>query len=112
MRVLVIEDEYYIADDIRRSLSAAGATVVALVGTLDSAREAVGRGDYDCAILDLNLHGDSAVELVERLVALERPFVIGTGYSGSVVPEHLHQYPRLRKPFETDKLIEALKARA
>ena len=33
-RVLLVEDEYYIADDLRRTLHAAGATVIGPAPTL------------------------------------------------------------------------------
>ena len=54
-RVLVVEDEYYIADDMRRMLSAAGATVVGPCASLSKAEAAVDEGDFDCAVIDLNL---------------------------------------------------------
>ena len=112
IRVLIVEDEYYVADDIRRALSAAGATVIGPIGNLSSAQAAVEAGGFDWAIMDLNLGGESAVDLIDQLVVAGRPFVIGTGYSESSVPQRLHQYPRLRKPFDPQQLIDILKGLA
>ena len=72
-RVLLVEDEYYIADDLRRTLDSAGATVVGPCSTLARARQAVDEGAFDCAVIDLNLHGESAVSLAERLIELGSP---------------------------------------
>ena len=60
-QVLLVEDEYYIADDLRRTLDAAGATVVGPCSTLFKAQEAVEKGAFDCAVIDLNRDGESAV---------------------------------------------------
>ena len=109
VRVLVIEDEYYIADDIRRALVGEGATIIGPIGNLSSAQEAIEAGGFDWAIMDLNLHGESAVDLIDQLIVMGRRFVVGTGYSGSSVPQRLHQYPRLRKPFDPQQLIDIMK---
>ena len=104
-RVLIVEDEYYIADDLRRELSAAGATVVGPVSTLENAREAVDLGDFDCAVIDLNLHGESAVPIAEWLLKQGKSFVITTGYGSDVVPDELKGVPRIEKPYDPPALL-------
>lgn len=105
-RVLVVEDEYYIADDLRRALNAAGAQVVGPYSTLDKARVAIDEGAFDCAVIDLNLHGETGVLLADQLTALGKPFAIATGYGSSAVPERLRHVPRIEKPFDPPALIE------
>src|SRR5690242_12211001 len=52
-RVLLVEDEYYIADDLRRTLRAVGATVVGPAPTLSIAMDLFDEGNLDCAVIDL-----------------------------------------------------------
>jgi DNA-binding NtrC family response regulator len=104
-RVLLVEDEYYIADDVQRILTAAGATIVGPCSTVSLAREAVDRGEFDCAVLDLNLHGESAQPIAERLLAEGRSFAIATGYGSPAVPPHLKDVPRIEKPFDASALL-------
>ena len=104
-RVLVVEDEYYIADDLRRELIAAGARVVGPVSTVPAAFEAIDRGEFDCAVIDLNLHGVSAVSVANRLIEEGKSFAIATGYGSDVVPDRLKGVPRIEKPFDPPALL-------
>ena len=107
-RVLVIEDEYYIADDLRRMLNNAGAVVVGPVPTVRAAHAAVDEGGFDFAVLDLNLHDQSALPIAERLVEQGKSFVIATGYDSGVIPDRLDRIPRLEKPFDAPELLQLL----
>lgn len=104
-RLLLVEDEYYIADDLKRTLAAAGAEVIGPFGTVDKAREAILAGGFDGAVVDLNLRGETAVPIADRLVELGVPFAIATGYGPSALPERLQSVPRIEKPFQTSLLV-------
>jgi DNA-binding NtrC family response regulator len=104
-RVLLVEDEYYIADDIRRTLIAAGAEVVGPFSTVAKAQAAVDDGAFDCAVIDLNLHGESAVPLAERLTRQGKSFAIATGYGSPAVPDGLKAVSRIEKPFDPPALL-------
>lgn len=104
-RVLLVEDEYYIADDVRRVLEEAGAKIVGPISTLASALNAVEGDNFDCAIIDLNLHEASAVPVVDRLVERGKPFAIATGYGGLALPDRLKDAPRIEKPFDPPALL-------
>lgn len=108
-RVLLIEDEYLIADDLRHLLSKAGAQVVGPCATLEKATAAVDEGAFDCAILDINLKGKSALPLAERLLAERRSFAIATGYGGNAIPDDLKQVPRIEKPFDPPALLDLIR---
>jgi len=110
-RVLLIEDEYYIADDVRRILAAAGAEIVGPVATVAAANSAIDEGAFDCVVLDLNLQGESAVPVGDRLIAENRVFAIATGYGSPAVPDRLKVAPRIEKPYDPEvllKLVERL----
>lgn len=107
-RVLVVEDEYYIADDVRRVLAGAGAEVVGPFSTLENAIAAVDQGAFDCAVIDLNLHGNSAIPIAEQLARNGKSFAFATGYGSDAVPEPFKQVPRLEKPFDPPALIQLI----
>jgi DNA-binding NtrC family response regulator len=104
-RVLLVEDEYYIADDLRRTLRGAGATVVGPASTLSLAMDLLDEGNFDCAVIDLNLQGESGLPLAERLMEQRRSFAIATGYGSPAIPERLRDVPRLEKPFDPPALL-------
>lgn len=105
-RILLIEDEYYIADDLRRTLKNAGAEVVGPFSTVAQAGDALDRGDFDCAVIDLNLHGESAIPIADRLLADGRRFAIATGYGSAAVPDRLSGVPRIERPFDPSALLQ------
>jgi DNA-binding NtrC family response regulator len=107
-RVLVVEDEYFIADDVRRILSAAGAEIVGPVATVASAQQAIDRANFDCVVLDLNLQGESAIPVADRLVADGHVFAIATGYGSPAIPEHLKGLPMIEKPYDPKALLKLL----
>ena len=105
-RVLVVEDEYYIADDLKRTLLGAGAEVLGPFSTLGKAYEALDAETFDCAVIDLNLHGESAVPIADRLSEEGKSFAIATGYGPASVPERFKEVPRIEKPFDPPALLQ------
>lgn len=107
-RVLVVEDEYYLADDLSRALAEAGAQVLGPVGALADAEAALEAGAFDCAILDMNLRGEMAFPIADRLESAGIPFVIATGYNSASLPDRFHSCPRVEKPFDSSAVIGAI----
>lgn len=105
-RILLIEDEYFIADDLRRLLEAAGADIVGPFETLARAHGALDDARFDCAVIDLNLHGESAVPIADRLLERGKSFAIATGYGEEAVPDRLRHVPRIEKPFDHAALLD------
>ena len=104
--ILVVEDEYWLACEIKTRLSDAGARLVGPVGTLRDALEVAGHEPHiDAAILDLNLHGEEVFPLADLLASREVPFVFATGYDGWAIPERFARTPRYAKPVELDRVV-------
>ena len=104
-RILVVEDEYYLADDLVRTLQGQGAEVAGPAGTLADAERLVAEGRIDCAILDINLRGEMAFPVADRLGDAGIPFLIATGYSRDHLPERFSAVPHLHKPFDPAELL-------
>ena len=107
-RVLIVEDQYLIADEMRRAVSALGGTVVGPCATLQDALNTVEYSTPDLAILDINLRGEEVFELAEELSRREIPFIFATGYEGWSIPERFRDRPRLEKPVRPSALREAV----
>ena len=107
-RVLVVEDEYYLADDLARTLTKAGAEVVGPVATVVDAEAKVSEGGFNCAIIDMNLRGDFSFAIAERLGETGVPFIVATGYNRTSLPDSLKHVPRVEKPFSPTEVVRLL----
>jgi DNA-binding response OmpR family regulator len=104
LRILVVEDEYFLAADLAEALRARGAEVIGPVGTFAEAMKAVESHWIDRAVLDIDLGGELSFPIAERLEAAGIPYVIATGYDAEALPERFRGKPRLEKPFRPEAL--------
>ena len=69
-RVLLVEDEYFIADDAARVFKTGGAEVIGPVASVHGALALLAdTPGLDGAVLDVNLQGEMAFPLADALVA-------------------------------------------
>jgi CheY-like chemotaxis protein len=109
LRILVAEDEMLILFDIEDMLREIGCEIVGPAATLGAAMTAIRQGDYDGALLDMNLHGERITPAAEELVARGVPFVLCTGYQREISDEPaIRDAPRLTKPFNVRTLRAAI----
>ena len=108
IRVLVVEDEFLIATLIEDMLLSAGCVVAGPIPRLAEALDAVDRGIFDAAILDVNLGGDRVYPVADALSRRNVPFVFVTGYSTGALPEEYAGRPSLCKPFKMADLLGTL----
>lgn len=107
--VLVVEDEYYLADDLTQALERLGATVIGPVATKSAAMQRLEDGtQIDLAILDINLNGQTVYSVADELARREIPFVFATGYDPAAIPDAYRERPRWQKPFDSDALARVL----
>lgn len=107
IRVLVLEDEFFLADDLARSLRAKGAEPVGPVSTIQQARELIAGKRPGAAIVDINLNGETAYEFVEQLAA-DMPCLIVSGYGRDALPESVASIRQLEKPVNPAKVVQCL----
>ncbi|MFZ3485498.1 response regulator [Sphingomonas sp. 3-13AW] len=109
-RILVAEDEYLIADDLRDALTAAGAEVLGPFPTVTDAIAFVDAGTaIDAAVLDINLRGDMIFPVADALRARGVPFVFATGYDEWSLPERFSGATRLEKPVSAHRVTAAIR---
>jgi DNA-binding response OmpR family regulator len=108
--VLVLEDDYYLADDARRTLEAAGAEVIGPFRDAGAAVAALDQSTPTCALVDINLGGGPDFGPARTLVARGVPIVFITGYDAEVIPPEFRHAPCLQKPVEGRKIVSAVGA--
>jgi CheY-like chemotaxis protein len=110
LRVLIVEDEYLLADDMAQALRKFGADVVGPVPSSDQALALLAEEPVDAAVLDINLKGQMVFPVADVLREQGVPFVFATGYDEAAVPEAYRDVPRWEKPFRPEDLAKALPA--
>jgi PAS domain S-box-containing protein len=103
-RVLVVEDEALVGIMIQECLTELGFQVVGPVCTASDALVAAKSGDFDAAILDINLGDGMVYQVAEILARHHVPFVFVTGYDADSVDSRFRGIPVLQKPIEREML--------
>jgi CheY-like chemotaxis protein len=107
-RVLIVEDEYFLADETRRKLAGAGAVVIGPVADVRSALDLIEVEEIDAAILDVHLGDEFVFPVAEELERRAIPFVFATGYDPSIIPAKFTGFVLCEKPTELGKIAKAL----
>lgn len=107
-RILVVEDDYYLATDETAALEDAGATVVGCTADSDEARALMDQEAIDCALVDINLGYGPTFDTARALRDRQIPFLFTTGYDAGAIPQEFGEVQRLEKPFDARKLVTVL----
>ncbi len=108
--VLVVEDQYLIAEDLRRVVITFGGEVVGPVGQVSAASELVRRDPPDLALVDINLQGETLYPVAEQLREQKVPMIFATGYDSPHVAPDFAESLRLEKPVSTESLAAAARS--
>ncbi|MBP0496234.1 response regulator [Roseomonas indoligenes] len=108
-RILVAEDEYFIADEIAGALEGAGVEVVGPAATVGEATHlAMVERRLDGAVLDVNLRREMIWPVLDALASRGVPVVLATGYDAGVVPAAYAHLPRCEKPVPAGDILRVL----
>jgi len=106
-RVLIVEDEYYLAEDARSALSDVGAEVLGPVASVIEARALIEADPgINAVLLDVNLRGEMAFEVADALISRGIPFAFVTGYDRAALPDRFSDAVSLRKPVHAEQLVD------
>lgn len=110
LHVLVAEDVIFIAMDVEELCKENGAREVSIARSL-AELNTFKRTDYDAAVLDLMLGGESTIEFAKELTRRGVPFVFATGHSGDrSIFDGFDDVSVVGKPYLGQDLIDALSA--
>jgi CheY-like chemotaxis protein len=108
MRVLIVEDEWFLATMLEEMLAELGHTVFAVTSKLKEGLDLAKAGDFDFAILDLSLNGELSHPIAAVLENRGVPYVIATGYVAPGAQGAGRTAPTLSKPYGIEDLRRVL----
>jgi CheY-like chemotaxis protein len=89
-------------------LESLGHTVVANASRLPEAMRLARKGDFDFAVLDLDLMGESSVPVADALRGRDIPFIFATAFAYGLHLGNHFGAPVIDKPFHRDRLEAAM----
>ncbi len=109
-RILVVEDEWLLADHLAAIVEGTGAIVV---GPVASVPEALALLDSeatrpDAATLNVKLEDQLSYPVADRLTELRIPYMFISANELRGMPERFHHQPLLAKPFTEPQVSVAL----
>jgi DNA-binding response OmpR family regulator len=108
LSVLIVEDDYYQAEDARAALEQAGASVLGPCRDGEEAVSAIEGHHADCAVVDINLGGGPSFVAARSLLQRGLPVVFVTGYEQDVIPLDLRHLSCLQKPTDGRRIVAAV----
>jgi PAS domain S-box-containing protein len=109
-RILVVEDEALIGMLTCDMVEEIGYSILGPFSTVAEASDAVANHAFEAALLDVNLNGQQAYPLAEKLSARGLPFFFVTGYAQDSVDSRFANVPIVQKPIAKEALVGALRA--
>ena len=111
LRVLVVEDDFDVAEALRADLASEGCEVVGPVSTVQEACDLAKTQPLDAAVLDIALSPGTSAPVARTLLYRGCPFVFVTGFSVvDMLPEELRGHRVLLKPVDGPTLCAAILA--
>jgi len=109
-RVLIVEDEWLVAEAIEFAVEAAGGKVVGPFPTIAQALAVLtGYGPVpDAATLNIRLADGESYPIADQLEAMNIPFLFASANGASSLPRRFARKVLLDKPVLPSKIIEAL----
>ena len=108
IRLLLVEDEALIALMLEDMVEGMGCAVTGLAPRVALGVSMAETGQFDVAILDVNVAGENVEPVAERLASRGVPFIFATGYGEAGVPLRYRDRPVVAKPFRSDQLEAAI----
>lgn len=105
LSILVLEDDFFLAEDTREALEAAGGTVLGPFAKADEIEARLEEATPDCALVDVNLGYGPNFAPARMLMARGIPVIFVTGYDTAVMPDDLAGLPTLQKPTNPRKIV-------
>jgi CheY-like chemotaxis protein len=109
-RVLLVEDEVLVRMMVTDMVEGLGHSVAAEAGDVGTASKLAEDGQFDLAILDVNLNGKLSFPVADIIKGRDIPLIFATGYAADSFPDTYRATPCLRKPFQADALAHAITA--
>ena len=107
--ILIVEDEPLIAMMLEDFLLSQGHEVRGPCKSVAEGLAAVEADDFDLAILDVNLKGESVWPVATALRAKDIPFVLASGGHVEAPPAEFANTPMIEKPYTIDRVLPVIR---
>ena len=107
MRILILEDDPFIALDLQSIVEGEGHEVVGVFDSLAQARKHLG-DRFDFALLDIDVTDGKSFELAASLLDRHIPFAFVSASRPSELPVHLRGASFIPKPFEEATIVRTI----
>jgi CheY-like chemotaxis protein len=108
-RLLIVEDNFFVAQTIIDAVQDAGAQVIGPFSRMvDALEHLTGLTAIDGAILDVGLEEEESYPLAEALRTTQIPFMFLTGVAKHHLPSQFARTPHMAKPFSGRALVGML----
>lgn len=106
IRILIVEDDPFIAMDIESAVSErlGPQAELIIVESVADAHRAASAQMLSCALLDIDVVGGKTFDVAASLLEKGTPFAFVSGSSPADVPKPLRDVRFLRKPFSTSDI--------
>ena len=108
--ILIVEDEPLIAMMLEDFILSLGHEVCGNCDSVKAALEQIEQGNFDLAILDVNLKGESVWPVAAALRDKGTPFVLATGGHVDPPPPEFRNVPMIEKPYTIDRVTPIIDA--
>lgn len=108
-RVLVCDDDPFLAAELEMILTDAGLEVAGPTRTVAESFRLLDQTPVDAAVLDVNLKVERSDALADRLAAEGVPFLFLSGYQADNLPERHRHRPYMTKPLREKELLTILR---
>lgn len=107
--VLVVEDEFYLAFELKAAVEKAGGQVGGPFADASSALAHLAGARVDVALVDVNLGNGISTIVAEALIDRAIPFLFLTGYDAASLPPKFASVDRIEKPADLDAVLRKLR---
>ena len=108
--ILIVEDEPLIAMMLEDFILSLGHEVSGSCDSVSSALREIEANEFDLAILDVNLKGESVWPVATALRQRGTPFVLATGGHVDPPPAEFASAPMIEKPYTIDRVTPIIEA--
>ena len=104
-KILVVEDNFLVADHLSRVLREAGWTVLGPAPNAEWALPLARQDDLSGAVLDVRVAGGTSLAIAVELNARRVPYLVVTGYDPRGIPREMGNAPFMSKPIDAQVLV-------
>jgi CheY-like chemotaxis protein len=108
VRILILEDDPFIALDLQAISEGEGHEVVGVFTSLAEAREHLG-DSFDFALLDIDVIDGKSFEIASALLERRIPFAFVSASRPSELPQNLRHARFIPKPFEAAAIRQSIR---